>query len=251
MQPTLITRPTVRTVSPWPWLMVFGRMGLFILGQVLFAIGFSLAGASDAWQASAAWWPFSVGLANAGAVALLVGLFRGEGARFWDSFRLQREHLKQDLLVLLGFLVLMGPIAFLPNILLANALLGGPQAAVELMLRPLPAWAAYASLLVFPITQGLAELPTYFAYGMPRLEAQGLPRWLALALPAIMLGLQHMAVPLLFDVRYLAWRGLMFLPFAFSVGLSLQWRPRLLPYMVIIHILMDLSFVAMLLGVAT
>jgi hypothetical protein len=250
MQKTLIAPQATRALVPWPWLMLFGRVGLFILSQAAFALAFYLAGSASAWQASAAWWPFTVALANCAALSLLVRLYRDEGGRYWDIFRLQREHLKSDLLVLLGFFVFIGPVAFLPNVLLANLLLGSPQAAVELMLRPLPMWAAYASLLVFPVTQGLAELPTYFAYAMPRLEAQGLHRWLALALPAVMLGLQHMAVPLLFDARYLTWRGLMFIPFAFVAGLMLQWRPRLLPYMVMIHALMDLSFVAMLLGIA-
>jgi hypothetical protein len=73
---------------------------------------------------------------------------------------------------------------------------------------------------------------------------------LALALPAIMLGLQHVAVPLVFDWRYGLWRSLMFLPFAFLVGFALRWRPRLLPFMAAVHVLMDLGFAAMLLNVA-
>lgn len=49
---------------------------------------------------------------------------------------------------------------------------------------------------------------------------------------------------------YRAWRGLMFIPFAFGTGILLYWRPRLLPYVAFIHFLMDLSFGAMLLSVA-
>jgi hypothetical protein len=119
-----------------------------------------------------------------------------------------------------------------------------------MMLRPLPLWAAYASIVVFPLTQGLVELPIYFAYCMPRLEAQGLPRWQAVGLAGLMLALQHMAVPLLFDGRFLAWRGLMFLPFALTTGLILRWRPSLLPYFAVVHVLMDASFAAMLLSSA-
>lgn len=33
----------------------------------------------------------------------------------------------------------------------------------------------------------------------------------------------------------------MFLPFALAVGFLLRWRPRLLPYLAIVHILMDFS----------
>jgi len=42
----------------------------------------------------------------------------------------------------------------------------------------------------------------------------------------------------------------MFIPFAFLVGIVLDWRPRLLPYLAIIHVLMDTFFATMLLGVA-
>jgi hypothetical protein len=118
------------------------------------------------------------------------------------------------------------------------------------MLGPLPLWAAYAAILLFPVTQGLAEGATYFAYAMPKLESQGLSRWLAVSLASLMLAFQHIAVPLLFDTRYILWHGLMFIPFAFLAGILMRWRPRLLPYIAIIHVLMDMLFATMLLSVA-
>ena len=57
-------------------------------------------------------------------------------------------------------------------------------------------------------------------------------------------------MPLLLDLRFMSWRLLMFLPFAFMVGILLHWRPRLLPYMVIVHILIDAATAASLLSVA-
>jgi hypothetical protein len=57
-------------------------------------------------------------------------------------------------------------------------------------------------------------------------------------------------LPLVFDLRFMAWRSLMFLPFALLVAVVLHWRPRLLPYLAIVHVLMDLSFATMFLSVA-
>jgi hypothetical protein len=114
----------------------------------------------------------------------------------------------------------------------------------------LPLWAAYAAIILFPITQGLAEIATYFGYVMPRFKAQGMSPWLAITFPAIFLGLQHLALPLLFDARFIVWRALMFIPFAFLVGIVMHWRPRLFPYLAIVHALMDMSFAAMLLSMA-
>ena len=37
----------------------------------------------------------------------------------------------------------------------------------------------------------------------------------------------------------------MFIPLALFVGLLLRWRPKLLPYLVVVHGLMDLALVLM------
>jgi hypothetical protein len=163
---------------------------------------------------------------------------------------LARQHAIGNILALLALFLIGGPLGFFPNPLLATALFGSPQAVLPFVIRPLPMWAVYAGVILFPITQGLAELAVYFSYVMPRLEAQGIRSWLAIGLPALMLGMQHIGVPLLFDGRYLLWRGLMFIPFAFFAGIVLHWRPRLLPYMAIVHALMDMSFAAMLFSAA-
>ena len=50
--------------------------------------------------------------------------------------------------------------------------------------------------------------------------------------------------------RFITWRAMMYLPFAIEVGLVMHWRPRLLPYLASVHVLMDLAFGLMFLGVA-
>jgi hypothetical protein len=232
------------------WVMLFSRVFLFLAIQSLFGLGFYLAGSSTAWEDGAAWWPFGVTFTNLIVLFLLVRFFQSEGKRFWDIFHIQREHIKSDLLVLLGILVIGGPIAVLPNILLGNSLFEDPAVTLDMMIQPLPYWAALASVILFPVTQGLAELPNYFGYVMPRFEARGMRPWLAVTIPALLLGLQHLAIPFLFDINFIVWRGLMYVPFAFMVGILLHWRPRLMPYMVIVHVLMDLQFATMLLNAA-
>ena len=62
-----------------------------------------------------------------------------------------------------------------------------------------------------------------------------------------MLAVQHAPMPLLFDARFIVWRLFMFVPFALFVGLVLRWRPRLLPFLIVIHGLMDMSLMLMVL----
>lgn len=233
-----------------PWLLLFGRMTLFIVFQAIIAVGFYLGGTPGSWVKAAAWWPFAVTLANLVCIWLMMVFLSAEGGSYWRLFRIDREHVRQDLLILVLLLLVTGPVGYLPNLTLANLLFGSPLEAVNRMLLPLPVLAVWVGMVTFSVTQGLAELPVYFGFVAPRLEKNGLQAWLAVTISAVMLSLQHMAVPLLLDGRYLTWRGLMFLPFAILMGLVLHWRPRLLPYLAVVHILMDASFAAMLLGTA-
>jgi membrane protease YdiL (CAAX protease family) len=233
-----------------PWLMLFSRIALFAGFQVLLALILFLAGAAQAWDTAANWWPLTVAAVDVVSLLLLIRVFAAEGKCFWDLFRIERATIKGDLLVMLLLVLLMGPVSYLPNVWLGQALFGDPEATLALIVRPLPYWAVFLSILLFPVGQGLTELPTYFGYVMPRLPAQGMRRWLAVSLPALMLALQHIAIPLLFDGRFILWRALMFIPFAFLVGITLHWRPRLMPYMVVVHTLMDMAFAIMFLNAA-
>ncbi len=171
--------------------MLPARMLLFIAFQALFAAGYLLAGSSAAWESAANWWPITVTLANLACIALLIWLYKGEGKRYWDIFRIQRSSIKSDLLVMLGTLILFGPVAYLPNFLIATWLFGGMQIPNEMFIRALPMWAVLVSLVIWPITQGLAELPTYFGYAMPRLEERTGRAWLAVSLASVFLAAQH------------------------------------------------------------
>ncbi len=233
-----------------PWLMLIARPALFLATQAIFALGFSLTGSQRAWEEGANWWLLSVALADLACLFLLVRIFKAEGKSYWDIFRINRKTIKGDLLALVLMTAIVAPFATLPNIWLGQALFGNPEATLELIVRPLPLWAVYLAILSFSIAQGFTELPTYFGYSMPRLESQGLNRWLAIFIPGLMLGLQHIAAPLLFDVRFIAWRGLMFIPFALVTGFAIYWRPRVLPYFIVVHILMNMSFATMFLSMA-
>lgn len=232
------------------WIMLVLRTVLFITFQCLLALIISMFNRPAAWEKAASAWPLIVIMVNLSCIILLVYRFKRQGKRYMDLFKISKTHLKQDLLIMLPILITSALISILPNIGLAQVLFGDPQAAMAFMLRPLPLWAAWISLLLFPLTQGLAELPTYFAYVMPRLQEQGYSNFWALSLPAVFLSVQHIGIPFLLDSRYILLRMVMFLPFAFFLGIILRWRPWLMPYLAIMHVLMDASLAVMLLPIA-
>jgi hypothetical protein len=170
-------------------------------------------------------------------------LLRPEGLRLTDLYAWDRSRVRQDILPLLGLLFISGPVTFLPNQLLATWLFGSAEAPLALMLQPLPLWAAVFAGVLFPITIALTELPMYYGYVRPRLEVLWQQPWAAVAVAVFWHAAQHTALPLLFDWRFAAWRLGMFLPFALLVALVLRWRPSLMPYMMVVHGLMDLSMV--------
>ncbi len=206
-------------------------------------------GSQSAWETSAYYWPFSALFGNLISIGVLAVLLQREGSSLAQLYHFDREHLRVDLIITLIIFVLMGPIAMLPTTMLSNWLFGSSQGGYELMFKPLPVWTATLALL-FPLTIAFAELPTYFGFIKPRLEQALHNRWLALLLAAGFLALQHITLPFLLDGRFVAWRTLMFLPFALAIGLALNWRPRLLPYFMIGHALIDLSTVIILMSMS-
>jgi hypothetical protein len=226
--------------SALPWLMLVSRSALFFLFQILIAALFWLTGNPNAWSESARWWIFLPIFANLVSIFLLVRLFRAEGKRYLDILRFSRTTVKKDLLWFFGSSVIGLPIAAAPMSILAIFIFGDSMTPVNMMFRPLPVWALVVGLL-FPLTIAFAELPTYFGYVMPRLEAQLKNGWIAWLLASLFLGLQHCFLPLILDGRFMLWRAGMYLPFALFAGLMLKLRPSLFPYFAILHALMDIS----------
>ena len=243
-QPSSMPISTPATAVSHPWLMLISRSALFILFQLLIALFFAAIGTTvaQAWDESARWWTFMTFLANFVSIYLLIRLFSAEGKRFFDLFKFSRTEWKKDLLWFIGFSIIAMPIVGAPREPLAKAIFGDATIANNMMFRPLPTWAFILSFL-FPLTIAFAELPTYFGYCMPRLEAQLKNGWAAWLIASLFLAAQHMFLPLILDGGYLLWRFGMFLPFAIFTGFALKLRPSLLPYFVIMHALLDVTTV--------
>lgn len=233
----------MQTKPSHPWLMLISRSAFFLLIQILISLIFIAGGATiaQAWDESARWWTFMAFLANFASIYLLVRLYNAEGKRFLDIFKFSRETWKKDLLWFIFLSLIAMPLVAAPREPLAKALFGDVAIANNLLFRPLPTWAFVLSFL-FPLTIAIAELPTYFAYCMPRLSGQ-VNSWLAWLLASFFLAAQHMFLPTIIDGGYFLWRVGMFLPFALFTGLVLKLRPALLPYFVIVHALLDVSTV--------
>jgi hypothetical protein len=241
MTTALAGRPAASRPFVASWLMVFARSALFLAFQALIALVYLLRGHPAPWAASVAWWPLAIALTGAVNLALLARLLRAEGSSYREMVRFRGGEVGKDLLWLLGLLVVSAPLSMLPSQMLATALFGSVEVASALYIRALPLAAAAALMFLMPLAQGLTELPNYFGYCRPRIERGSGGALLAVAVTVGMLAAQHMFAPFIPDARFLLFRGLSFLPFALVLAVGLRWRPRLLPYMMVVHFLMDVG----------
>jgi hypothetical protein len=203
------------------------------------AAAFELQGRQSPVADSSAWWLWFVTLANLACIYLMVRFGRLEGLRLRDIYFASRSTWKGDLvwtfIAIIGIAILAQP----PGIMLARALWGDPNYPNAMLFRPLPAAAVYPLILLMPITQALAELPTYFGYVSPRLRAFGMNRWVAVLLVGSVLSLQHMFFSFQLDWRYDFWLAVKFLPFALWTGFVIDRRPTSLPYLMFLHFALD------------
>ncbi|WP_204016114.1 CPBP family glutamic-type intramembrane protease [Sphaerimonospora thailandensis] len=224
--------------------VLIARLSFFAVAQAGVALALTAAGERDPLAASAAWWPLTAAAANLVTIAMLARLARREGMRLVDLYRSRIPGgIGGDVRALLVVLLLAAPIAYLPNVGLATLLFGDAAVALDMFVQPLPVWAAVAGMVVFPVTIAFAELPTYFGYAMPRLEARWGSAPAAVATAAFFLAIQHVTLPFIADWRFVLWRALMFVPFALLVGVAIRRRPRLLPYLMVVHALIDFAAV--------
>ena len=228
-------RPSARIVA----LTLVMRLVLFAGFQALVALLLYTAGVAHAWDASAAWWPYTATAASLVTFVVLRWRARTEGFVLSSFYRPTRPGVGKDVLLALAVTVVGGALAVGGSIVLAQVLFGDAQAANALLIQPLPLWAAILALVLFPISIALTELPLYFGYAQPRVAELTRSAWAAVLIPAIFLSLQHATLPLIFDPAFIAWRALMFLGFSLVLGWAIWKRRRLLPYLIVVHFLLD------------
>lgn len=220
------------------------RLMLFLVFQLLIALLLS------SFEQSVKYWLLSASVTNLFSIIFLIYVFKSEGLRFLDLFRVDKTSFKKDILLFLGLTLVCGPVFFFPNYYLSIWLWGDSAVPYNMMFNPIPLPLIYALLVLFPVTIAFGELATYFGYIMPALKKQLNKKWLAVFFPVLFLSAQHCTLPFIPDLKFLIYRLLMYLPFACLIGITLYNRPKLFPYFAIMHGLLDMGTVMVLLEIS-
>jgi Type II CAAX prenyl endopeptidase Rce1-like len=208
--------------------MLFARFGLAVVLQTLLAGLFALRGDPTPWRSAAPWWTVYGTLIDLGCLLALAWLTRREGLRLRDLLNWQRAKLAWDIWWCLPLYLLYAALgiggAFLAGLLLYGATPPNP-------IGGLPFWAMIYTITVWPWVWGIVEEMTYQGYALPRLEALTGRPWLAVLLTGLAWAFQHVALPLMWDWRFMLYRFAATLPFMVILPIYRRVR-RLFPFMV-------------------
>jgi len=93
------------------------------------------------------------------------------------------------------------------------------------LVAPIPVWLAVINIAILPLSTTLAEDGLYLGLGVNQLTN----KWTGLLIPAILYALQHSFIPLYFDLTYMLYRFLSFLPLTILICLWYQKKHNPVP----------------------
>jgi len=230
-----------------PLLLVMARPVLFVLLQAVLAAVFALLHRPSAWKSAGAWWSVYGTLVDICCLGLIARFTRRERIGVRDLVGKVRLLWGRDIFAGIGLFLLTFPV-FMGGSFVSSLLIYGswdPQRNLYLLgVRTLPLWGVVYSFVAWWLISAATEETTYQGYVLPRIEALSGHSWIAAVVVIFCWTLQHCTLPLVPDLKYLAFRFLAFLPGVTLLTL-IYLRIRRLPPMIVAHWPMDLGAVIM------
>ncbi|MBU1142429.1 MAG: hypothetical protein KKH92_02155 [Firmicutes bacterium] len=201
-----------------------------------------LIGSDHAFEQSGFYWATQLTVVNISLLIWMIYQFKKQGSNYLHLYKgVNKKNTFYFLKIFIPILI----ISMLPNILLSLLFYQDPEIGTTFLIGDIPNMFMLFNLMIFPLFQGLVEIPFYFFYILPKLKSLTYNKYIYIGLPVLFLSIQHAFMPFRFDLIYLIYRSLVFLPFAVFIGLLLDRKKEMLPYLVIIHILMNTSLFVM------
>jgi len=230
-----------------PLLLVMTRPVLFVLLQAALAAVFALLHRPSAWRSAGAWWSVYGTLIDICCLGLIARFTKREHIGIRDLIGNVRLRWGRDIFAGIGLFLLTFPV-FMGGSFVSSLLIYGswdPQRNLDLLgVRTLPLWGVIYSFAVWWLVSAATEEITYQGYVLPRIEALSRHSWVAGVIVVFWWTLQHCALPLVPDLKYLAFRFVAFFP-GVTLLMLIYLRIRRLPPMIVAHWPMDLGAVIM------
>lgn len=221
-------------------------MWLLPMRSIVFALVFVVGSAVTAQRLEdiSNWWSIVAVIVNIIVIAVLVLFARGNKSSYGELINYQKGKTKVRQVVGISVLVLVVGMA---GMYLAGFICYGviPYAA-PMMIAPIPISLAIVSFVLLPITTVFAEDGLYLGCGVNQIRNKAL----AIIVPALFFALQHCFIPVLFDMQYIVYRFLSFLPLTLILCWYYYEKRNPVPIMVG-HGIIDLATVAQILATSS
>lgn len=171
-------------------------------------------------------WSVAASAVNIVTILLLVLIAKKNGGRYAQLIAYEKGKTKAKQVIAMIFIVLL---VGMGGMNIAGFICYGViPYAPPMMIAPLPLPIAIINIALLPISTALSEEGLYLGCGVNQINN----KYAAVLIPAFFFALQHSFIPLLFDIRYIIYRFLSFLPLTIIICLHYHKRRNPLPIMV-------------------
>lgn len=152
------------------------------------------------------WWSVIASTINIITIFVLLILCKHENTTYHKIIRYEKRQInifKGFLFIVIMLLIGIG------GMYLAGVLCYGEFPYVApMMIAPIPTYLAVLNIFILPLTTTIAEEGLYLGYGVNSYTS----KWAAIFIPAFFYALQHSFIPTIFDMKFITYRFLSFLP---------------------------------------
>ena len=210
-----------------------------IIFPLIFLVGAGLVNKSI--DEISSWWSVADTIVNLLTIAMLIFAARSTGQTFAELIGYKKGQTKVRQTVIMSVIIL---VVGMGGMYLAGFLCYGviPYGA-PMLIAPIPVVLAAVNIPLLPITTVFAEDGLYLGCGVNNIKN----KYAAVLVPAFFYALQHSFIPTLFDVRYILYRFLSFLPL--TVILCAYYYKKRDPVPIMIgHAIIDVATVAQIMA---
>lgn len=152
------------------------------------------------------WWTIIASVINIATIVVLLIICKRGGTTYREMIRCEKKRKSASKGFMFVVIMLLIGIA---GMYLAGWLCYGkfPYLA-PMMIAPIPPWLAILNIFILPLTTTIAEEGVYLGQGVNNFKS----KTAAVFIPAFFYALQHSFIPTIFDMKFIVYRFLSFLP---------------------------------------
>ena len=187
------------------------------------------------------WWSGVASIVNIATILLLFFIAKKQKSSYRELINYEKGKTSVKQIIAVSVVVVIVGMA---GMYIAGFICYGviPYAA-PMMIAPVPLWIAVINIILLPVSTAFAEEGLYLGCGVNQIKN----KYAAIVLPALFFAVQHSFIPVLFDVKYIIYRFLSFLPLTLILCWYYHKKRNPLPIM-IGHAIIDVATVMQILA---